>query len=110
VVGVINLQHRKPHLHSRREIQLVSTIGFLMGAEIEMARLESQNNHLSDQLATRKLIERAKGILQRELKLTEEQAFLTLQSQSRQRRAPMKDIAQAIVLAEEVKRLNESKT
>ena len=110
VVGVINLQHRKPHIHSRREIQLVSTIGFLMGAEIEMARLENQNSQLSDQLATRKLIERAKGILQRELKLTEEQAFLTLQSQSRQRRAPMKDIAQAIVLADEVKRGDESKT
>ena len=81
-----------------------------MGSEIEMARLENQNSQLSGQLATRKLIERAKGILQRELKLTEEQAFLTLQTQSRQMRAPMKDIAQAIVLAEEVKRGNESKT
>ncbi len=40
LVGVINLQHRQPHDHSRREIQLISMIGFLVGAEIEMARLE----------------------------------------------------------------------
>ena len=43
LVGVINLQHRQPHEHSRREIQLISTIGFLVGAEIEMARLEIEN-------------------------------------------------------------------
>jgi uroporphyrinogen-III synthase len=49
-------------------------------------------------------VERAKGILQRELRLTEEEAYLTLQRQSRQRRRPMKEVAEAIVLGEEVKR------
>ncbi len=104
VVGVINLQHRLPHTHTRREIQLISTIGFLVGAEIEMARLEGEISHLSDQLETRKLVERAKGILQRELGINEEDAYLTLQRQSRQRRKSMKEVAQAIILSEEVKR------
>jgi AmiR/NasT family two-component response regulator len=54
-------------------------------------------------LQTRKVVERAKGILQRELALTEEQAYLALQRQSRQKRRPMKEIAEAIVLSEEVK-------
>ncbi len=58
VVGVINLQNREPHEYSEREIMLVSTIGFLVGAEIEMARLESENVHLSEKLETRKLVER----------------------------------------------------
>src|SRR3984885_5183048 len=71
LVGVINLQNRTPHQYSRREISLVSTIGFLVGAEIEMARLETENLQLSARLETRKIIERAKGILQRSLRLSE---------------------------------------
>jgi uroporphyrinogen-III synthase len=104
LVGVFNLQHRLPHMHTRKEVQLVSTIGFLVGSEIELARLESEVSQLSDQLETRKLVERAKGILQRELGLDEENAYLTLQRQSRQRRMTMKEVAEAIVLSDDVKR------
>ena len=50
------------------------------------------------------IVERAKGILQRELKVTEEEAYLTIQRQSRQRRKSMKEVAEAIVLSEDVKR------
>src|SRR5215208_2757132 len=60
LVGVINLQHLQPHEHSLREIQLISTIGFLVGAEIEMARLEVENTELSERLQSRKVIDRAK--------------------------------------------------
>ena len=42
LVGVINLQHVRPHVHTPREIELISNIGLLVGAEIEMARLEEQ--------------------------------------------------------------------
>ena len=104
IVGVINLQNRDPHEYTEREIKLISTIGFLVGAEIEMARLESENLHLSEKLETRKIVERAKGILQRDLKMTEEEAYLTIQRQSRQRRKSMKEVAEAIVLSEDVKR------
>jgi uroporphyrinogen-III synthase len=103
-VGVINLQHRQPHVYTKRQVQLISTIGFLVGAEIEMARLEGENSHLYRQLETRKLVERAKGILQRDLGLTEEQAYLALQRQSRQKRRTMKEVAEAVVLSDEVKR------
>jgi signal transduction protein with GAF and PtsI domain len=103
VVGVINLQHRKPHNYRPRAVRLISTVGFLVGAEIEMARLEDANTNLWEKLQTRKVVERAKGILQRDLGLSEEQAYLALQRQSRQTRKAMKDIAEAIVLSEEVK-------
>ncbi|HZR63686.1 MAG TPA: GAF and ANTAR domain-containing protein [Terriglobales bacterium] len=109
VVGVMNLQHREPHLYSPRDIRLLSTIGFLAGAEIEMVRLEAANSNLSQQLETRKLVERAKGILQRDLGLTEEQAYLSIQRQSRQKRRTMKEIAEAIVLSEEVKSSSRAK-
>jgi len=103
LVGVMNLQHREPHVYSDRDIRLLSTVGSLAGAEIELARLETQNSDLSQQLETRKLVERAKGILQRDLGLTEEQAYLSIQRQSRQKRKTMKEIAEAIVLSEEVR-------
>lgn len=104
VVGVINVQHRNPHIYTRKQIRLISMIGFFVGAEIEMARLETVNSRLADQLETRKIVERAKGILQRDLLLDEEQAYLALQRQSRQKRKPLKEIAEAIVLGEEIRR------
>lgn len=102
VVGVLNLQNRAPHVYSEREISLISTVGFLVGAEIEMASLEKEKSQLADQLEVRKVVERAKGILQRELKISEPQAYEMLQRQSQQRRTPMKDIAEAIVLSHAV--------
>ncbi len=104
LVGVINLQHIQPHVYKDRDIRMITTIGFLVGAEIELARLETENSHLSEKLVTRKVIERAKGILQRELGISEEKAYLALQSQSRQTRKTMKQIAEAVILTDELKR------
>jgi PAS domain S-box-containing protein len=42
-VGVINLQNRKPHEYTAREIAAISTIGAFVGAEIEMVRLEVES-------------------------------------------------------------------
>jgi signal transduction protein with GAF and PtsI domain len=107
LIGVINVQQREPYVFSQREIRLMATAGFLAGAEIELTRLENANSQLCEQLNTRKAVERAKGILQRDLQLSEEKAYLTLQSQSRQRRKPMREIAEAIVLSDEIKRASE---
>lgn len=103
LVAVINLQHRHPHEHSWAEIQLIATIGFLVGAEIALARLESENTQLSERLETRKVVERAKGILQRDLGIGEEEAYLTIQRQSRQRRRTKREIAEAILLADDLR-------
>jgi signal transduction protein with GAF and PtsI domain len=103
LVGIINLRHRQPHAYSMREIKLLSNVGFLVGAEIGIACLESENSELRDHLETRKLVERGKGILQRELGLTEEQAYLLLQRHSREKRKPMKEIAEAVILGHDLK-------
>jgi signal transduction protein with GAF and PtsI domain len=104
LVGVINVQNRDPYHYDEREVGLVSTIGFLVGAEIEMARLEEQNVELLQRLESRTLVERAKGILQDDLGLTESEAYQRLQRQSQQLRKPMKEIAEAIVLSHLVRR------
>ncbi len=104
LIGVINLQHRQRHAHPPHEVKLVSTIGNLVGAEVERARLDSEVAKLTGQLEIRKLLARAKGILQRDLGLTEEQAYLKLQQESR-RRIPMKQVAEAVVLSDDLRRM-----
>jgi uroporphyrinogen-III synthase len=103
LVGVINVQNRETHEYSEREIELVSMIGFLVGAEIEMARLEQQNAQLVERLESRALVERAKWILQNDLRITEVEAHQRLQRQSQQLRKSMKEIAEAIVVSYAVK-------
>ena len=68
---------------------------------------ESENLELSNRLESRKLVERAKGILQRELKLSEEGAYRTMQRESQQRRKSMKEISEAIILSDDLKRTSQ---
>lgn len=104
VVSVINVQHKSPHVYTPRETKAIATIGHLGGAAIEMARLENEVTQLSDKLAARKVVERAKGIMQRDLSITEQEAYAMLQKQARHRRKSMKEISEAIILTDELKR------
>lgn len=104
VVGVLNLQHKEPFVHTDLQRRLLSTIGVLVGAEIERARLETENSDLIHRLESRKVVDRAKGILQRDLKLSEDEVYRAMQKESRQRRKSMREVAEAILLAESLKR------
>lgn len=104
VVGVITLQHQMSYQHTPNEIRLLSTLGFLVGAEIERSRLETENAQLAGRLETRKAVDRAKGILQRDLAMGEDEAYRMMQRESRQRRLSMREIADAIVLSDELKK------
>jgi uroporphyrinogen-III synthase len=104
VVGVINLQHRLSYQHAEQEVRLLSTLGFLVGAEIERARLETENVQLANRLESRKAVERAKGVLQRDLGISEDEAYRTMQKESRQRRISMHEIAEAILLGDDLKK------
>lgn len=53
-------------------------------------------------LQTRKLVERAKGVLMRRLGLGEEEAYRLLQRRSRNLRRPMREVAQAVLVHEEI--------
>jgi uroporphyrinogen-III synthase len=104
VVGVINVQHREAHVFASHEIKVITTIGHLVGAAIEMARLEQEVTQLSDKLESRKTVEKAKGVLQRDLGITEEEAYLKIQKESRSRRKSMREVSHAILLSDELRR------
>jgi uroporphyrinogen-III synthase len=115
-IGVINVHHRETHVHGEDEIRTLEFIGEQMGSAIAKSLLEEENAHLAEdaaemkrQLETRKVVERAKGILQRQLSLTEEDAYLRMRNESRRLRRPMKDLAEAIILAEELSRKDQVK-
>ena len=104
ITGVINMHHREAHPHSPGEIALMTFIGEQMGGVIAGARLREENARLQEeallmkrQLETRKLVERAKGILQHRLRLTEEGAYLRLRNESRRQRRSMRELAEAII-------------
>jgi uroporphyrinogen-III synthase len=113
-VGIINVHHREAHEHTPEEVRLVAFIGEQMGGAIvrgilaqENARLLEETQEMKRQLETRKLVERAKGILQHRYRLTEEEAYLRLRNESRRLRRPMRDLAEAIILAEDLSRKSE---
>lgn len=97
VIGVINVHHREPHAHPPEEVVLLAFLGQQMGGAIARSRLMEENVRLQEetvemrrQLETRKLIERAKGILQHQYKLTEKEAYERLRDESRRLRRPMR--------------------
>lgn len=61
--------------------------------------LRNENLNLQDALETRKLIERAKGILQKKYLLSEEKAFKKIRQISMEQNKSMKDVAKAIILS-----------
>ncbi|MEP6963662.1 MAG: GAF domain-containing protein [Acidobacteriota bacterium] len=116
-IGVINVHHRERHPHTAEEISTIQFIGEQMGAAIGKSLLEEENQRLTEeaaevkrQLETRKVVERAKGILQRRQDITEEEAYLRMRNESRRLRKPMKELADAIILAEELGRRDSSST
>lgn len=115
LIGVINVHHRQPHDHTPDEISLLTFVGEQMGGAISKSMLADANARLFEeaqemkrQLETRKVVERAKGILQQRYSLTEEDAYLRLRNESRRLRRPMKDLAEAIILSEELSRKSEA--
>ncbi len=104
LIGVVNVHHRAIHNHTPEEVSLLTFIGEQMGNAVARARLSDENSRLQSELETRKVVERAKGILQRNQGLSEEEAYLRLRGESRRMRRPMKDLAEAIILAEELSR------
>lgn len=96
-VGVINSYTAEPHVFLTDEIELLQAIANQAAVAIENTRLMQETAQMHDALELRKLVEKAKGILMRERRLTEEEAFRVLQRQSMNNRRPMRQVAEAVI-------------
>lgn len=85
-----------------REEELAPAIEVALARFGEFQELQQQVTDLQEALETRKLVDRAKGILMDKQGLTEAEAFRKIQKMSMDNRKPMKDVAEAIILAHQV--------
>ncbi len=102
VIGAINIQTREGREYSPDEIELLSIIADVAAGELEKAMLYEEIGGLKEALETRKLVERAKGILMKRHGIGEQEAFTRIQQQARASRRAMREVAEAIILAENV--------
>ncbi len=99
LVGVINVQHRKKRQHSETDLSLLRTIATQVGGAISNAKLLSETRMLKEALETRKVIEKAKGLLMKQQQITEDAAYSLIRKKSMDTKKTMKEVAEAIMLA-----------
>jgi GAF domain-containing protein len=101
-IGVLNCYTAEVHPFTDEEIQLVQAVANQAAVAIEHTRALEKALAAEEALETRKVIERAKGILMRQQSLSEEASFRLIQRQAMDRRKTMKEVAEAIILSEEI--------
>ncbi|MDD5005492.1 MAG: GAF domain-containing protein [Candidatus Omnitrophica bacterium] len=104
VIGVINCYTTTSYKFTKNDINLLATIANQAAVAIENTELMVKTKVIQEELDARKKIERAKGILMKEENLTEEQAYNLIRKSSMDKRLNMKEVAEAIILAYEVKK------
>lgn len=85
-----------------RESDLTPAIEVVLARFSEFRSLEREVQNLQDALETRKLVDRAKGILMDTQGLNENDAFRRIQKMSMNNRKSMRSVAEAIILAHQV--------
>jgi len=85
-----------------QESDLLPAIEIAISRYLEVQDLESTVGDLEQKLETRKIVDRAKGILMDKLSMSEADAFRRIQQQSMNQRRSMKEIAEAIIIAHEI--------
>ncbi|MBN2484054.1 MAG: GAF and ANTAR domain-containing protein [Candidatus Omnitrophica bacterium] len=103
LIGVINCYTTDVYKFTKSDIDLLSAVANQAAVAIENTELMVKSKIIQEELETRKKVEKAKGILMREQKLTENAAYALIRKSSMDKRVPMKEIADAIILSDEIK-------
>jgi two-component system, response regulator PdtaR len=102
VIGVINSYTSTVHKFTPEEVAVLQSVANQAAVAIENAQLLLKSKIIEEELQTRKHVERAKGILMRQLGIPEDEAFRRIQKQSMNLRKSMREIAEAIILSNEI--------
>lgn len=103
VIGVLNCYTEKLHKFSEDEIRLVRSLANQAAIVIENFRLIVESKVIKEELETRKIIERAKGILMKQENLSEEEAYNKIRKYSMDNRRGMREVAEAIIVSDDMK-------
>jgi len=104
VIGVINSYTSEPHRFTEEEIKVLQAVANQAAIAIENTALLERSLAMEEELEARKVVERAKGLLMKNKKITEDEAFKLLRNQSMNTRRSMREIAEAVILAMEMGR------
>ncbi|MEM3063218.1 MAG: GAF and ANTAR domain-containing protein [Nitrososphaerota archaeon] len=102
IVGVVNVYTSEEHSFTKEEVNIVQTLANYAAIAVGSSQLIEEVTKLKETLETRKLIERAKGILMKQRGMSEEEAYRFLQKKSMDTGKSMKEIASAICLFFEI--------
>lgn len=102
-IGVINLYTSKPHKFTQNEVHMLTAVANQAALVIENTELIVKSKVIQEELETRKLVEKAKGILMKEQGLSESEAYRIIQKYSMDSRKSMRQVAEAIVMAQAIK-------
>jgi signal transduction protein with GAF and PtsI domain len=104
VVGVINSYTKSEHEYKKEEIDILQAVANQAAVAIENTNLSHEILAAKEALESRKIIERAKGILMKEMSLTEDEAYKKIHKKSMDMRKTMKEIAEAVILASDMRK------
>jgi signal transduction protein with GAF and PtsI domain len=104
VIGVVSCYTNVEYKFTNSDIDLLSTVANQAAVAIENTELLVQTKIVQEELETRKKVEKAKGILIREQGLSEEDAYNLIRKSSMNKRVPMKEIAEAVILSSEIRK------
>jgi len=104
VIGALNCYASEPHDFTQEEIDLLTTVANQAAVAIENTQLIVRTKVIQEELEARKLVERAKDILMRVHGFDGEDAYRRMRQQSMNTRRSMREIAEAIILADEMSR------
>lgn len=102
VIGVLNCFTAEPHDFSETEVNLITTVANQAALAIVNTELMVKTKVIQEELETRKLVDRAKDILIRKRHMTPDHAHRWIQKRSMDSRKSMRQIAEAILLSEEL--------
>lgn len=103
VIGVLNCYTTKKHKFTKHELDVLTALANQAAVAIENAELDLRARSAEEALTTRKLIERAKDILSQEANILPSEAYRLIQKQSMDSRKSMREIAEAIILAKDIR-------
>lgn len=102
VIGVLNCYTSAEHEFGKEEIQLLVGVANQAAVAIENTNLLAEKISAVEALETRKRVERAKGILMKRCGINESEAYRMIQKRSMDKRHSLKEIAEAIIVSEEI--------
>jgi signal transduction protein with GAF and PtsI domain len=104
VIGVLNSYTSEPHEFTETEIAVLTTVANQAAMTIENTELLVKTKVIQEELETRKVVEKAKGILMRVKGLSEEDSFRKIQKYSMNSRKSMREVAEAIIMTHDIER------